>query len=157
MNIGDKIPEFLGVDQSGREIKASDYKGRKIVLYSFPKAGTPGCSSEACSLQQHRLALQAAGYAVVGVSKDRQETQRKFADKYKLCFPLIADTEATLLQELGCWGERVICGRKTLGILRTTYIVDENGVIEKIFMPKEIKTKIHAEQILNYIAEKTAQ
>ena len=94
---------------------------------------------------------------MVGVSKDRQETQRKFADKYKLCFPLIADTEATLLQELGCWGERVICGRKTLGILRTTYIVDENGVIEKIFMPKEIKTKIHAEQILNYIAEKTAQ
>ena len=157
MNIGDKIPEFLGVDQSGREIKAGDYKGRKIVLYSFPKAGTPGCSSEACSLQQHRLELQAAGYAVVGVSKDRQETQRKFADKYKLCFPLIADTEATLLQELGCWGERVICGRKTLGILRTTYIVDENGVIEKIFMPKEIKTKIHAEQILNYIAEKTAQ
>ena len=157
MNIGDKIPELLGVDQSGREIKASDYKGRKIVLYSFPKAGTPGCSSEACSLQQHRLELQAAGYAVVGVSKDRQETQRKFADKYKLCFPLIADTEATLLQELGCWGERVICGRKTLGILRTTYIVDENGVIEKIFMPKEIKTKIHAEQILNYIAEKTAQ
>ena len=157
MNIGDKIPEFLGVDQSGREIKASDYKGRKIVLYSFPKAGTPSCSSEACSLQQHRLELQAAGYAVVGVSKDRQETQRKFADKYKLCFPLIADTEATLLQELGCWGERVICGRKTLGILRTTYIVDENGVIEKIFMPKEIKTKIHAEQILNYIAEKTAQ
>ena len=157
MNIGDKIPEFLGVDQSGREIKASDYKGRKIVLYSFPKAGTPGCSSEACSLQQHRLELQAAGYAVVGVSKDRQETQRKFADKYKLCFPLIADTEATLLQELGCWGERVICGRKTLGILRTTYIVDENGVIEKISMPKEIKTKIHAEQILNYIAEKTAQ
>ena len=157
MNIGDKIPEFLGVDQRGREIKASDYKGRKIVLYSFPKAGTPGCSSEACSLQQHRLELQAAGYAVVGVSKDRQETQRKFADKYKLCFPLIADTEATLLQELGCWGERVICGRKTLGILRTTYIVDENGVIEKIFMPKEIKTKIHAEQILNYIAEKTAQ
>ena len=157
MNIGDKIPEFLGVDQSGREIKASDYKGRKIVLYSFPKAGTPGCSSEACSLQQHRLELQAAGYAVVGVSKDRQETQRKFADKYKLCFPLIADTEATLLQELGCWGERVICGRKTLGILRTTYIVDENGAIEKIFMPKEIKTKIHAEQILNYIAEKTAE
>ena len=157
MTIGDRIPEILGTDQDGREIKASDYRGRKIVLYSFPKAGTPGCSSEACSLQQHRLELQAAGYAVVGVSKDRQETQRKFADKYKLCFPLIVDTEATLLQELGCWGERVICGRKTLGILRTTYIVDENGVIEKIFMPKEIKTKIHAEQILNYIAEKTAQ
>ena len=157
MNIGDKIPEFLGVDQSGREIKASDYKGRKIVLYSFPKAGTPGCSSEACSLQQHRLELQAAGYAVVGVSKDRQESQRRVADKCKLGFPRIADTEATLLQELGCWGERVICGRKTLGILRTTYIVDENGVIEKISMPKEIKTKIHAEQILNYIAEKTAQ
>ena len=151
MNIGDKIPEFLGVDQSGREIKASDYKGRKIVLYSFPKAGTPGCSSEACSLQQHRLELQAAGYAVVGVSKDRQALQKKFAEAQGLDFPLIADTETTLLQELGCWGEKVACGRRTIGTLRTTYLVNEEGIIEKVFLPKEIKTKIHAEQILDYI------
>ena len=154
MNIGDKIPEILGIDQHGREIKASDYKGRKIVLYSYPKANTSGCTAEACSLQAHKAELAAKGYDIIGVSKDRQELQKKFADAQGLEFPLIADTETTLLQELGCWGEKVACGRRTIGILRTTYLVDENGVIEKIFTPKEIKTKIHAEQILQYLSEK---
>lgn len=151
MNVGDKIPEILGIDQNGNEIKASDYRGRKIVLYSYPKANTSGCTAEACSLQQHKAELEEAGYAVIGVSKDKTEAQKKFADKYSLEFPLIADTETTLLQQLGAWGEKVTCGRHTVGILRTTYLVDENGVIEKIFTPKEIKTKIHAEQILDYI------
>ena len=148
MNIGDKIPEILGIDQDGREIKASDYKGRKIVLYSYPKANTSGCTAEACSLQAHKEELAAAGYEIIGVSKDKQTLQKKFADAQGLQFPLIADTETTLLQQLGCWGEKVACGRKTIGILRTTYLVDENGIIQKIFTPKEIKTKIHAEQIL---------
>ena len=147
MNVGDKIPEVLGFDQDGREIKASDYRGKKIVLYSYPKANTSGCTAEACSLQAHKDELAAAGY----VSKDKQALQKKFADAKGLQFPLIADTETTLLQELGCWGEKVTCGRKTIGILRTTYLVDENGIIQKIFTPKEIKTKIHAEQILDYI------
>lgn len=151
MTIGDKIPEVLGVDQDGREIKASDYRGRKIVLYSYPKANTSGCSAEACSLQAHKDELAAAGYDIIGVSKDKQTAQKKFAKAKGLEFPLIADTETTLLQELGCWGEKVACGRKTIGILRTTYLVDENGIIQKIFTPKEIKTKIHAEQILDYI------
>lgn len=151
MTIGDKIPEVLGVDQDGREIKASDYRGRKIVLYSYPKANTSGCSAEACSLQVHKDELAAAGYDIIGVSKDKQTAQKKFAKAKGLEFPLIADTETTLLQELGCWGEKVACGRKTIGILRTTYLVDENGIIQKIFTPKEIKTKIHAEQILDYI------
>lgn len=151
MTIGDKIPEVLGVDQDGREIKASDYRGRKIVLYSYPKANTSGCSAEACSLQAHKDELAAAGYDIIGVSKDKQTAQKKFAEANGLEFPLIADTETTLLQELGCWGEKVACGRKTIGILRTTYLVDENGIIQKIFTPKEIKTKIHAEQILDYI------
>ena len=150
MNIGDKIPEILGIDQDGREIKASDYRGRKIVLYSYPKANTSGCTAEACSLQAHKEEL-AAGYEIIGVSKDKQTLQKKFADAQGLQFPLIADTETTLLQQLGCWGEKVACGRKTIGILRTTYLVDENGIIQKIFTPKEIKTKIHAEQILQYI------
>ena len=151
MNIGDKIPEFLGVDQSGREIKASDYKGRKIVLYSYPKANTSGCTAEACSLQAHKAELAEAGYDIIGVSKDRQALQKKFAEAQGLDFPLIADTETTLLQELGCWGEKVACGRRTIGTLRTTYLVNEEGIIEKVFLPKEIKTKIHAEQILDYI------
>ena len=151
MNIGDRIPEILGVDQNGNTIKSSDYKGRKLILYIYPKANTSGCTAEACSLQAHKEELAQAGYNIIGVSKDKQELQKKFADAHNLSFPLIADTETTLLQSLGCWGEKVACGRRTIGILRTTYLVNEDGIIEKIFTPKEIKTKIHAEQILDYI------
>ena len=151
MNVGDRIPEFLGKDQDGNEIKASDYKGKKLVLYSYPKANTSGCTAEACSLQAHKGELEAAGYSIIGVSKDREGLQKKFAEAQGLEFPLIADVETTLLQQLGCWGEKVACGRRTIGTLRTTYLVNEDGVIEKIFTPKEIKTKIHAEQILDYI------
>jgi peroxiredoxin Q/BCP len=151
MNVGDKIPEVLGVDQQGNTLKSSDFRGRKLVLYSYPKANTSGCTAEACSLQAHKAELEALGYQIVGVSKDKQEAQKKFADAQGLEFPLIADTDTTLLQALGCWGEKVACGRRTIGTLRTTYLVNEEGVIEKIFTPKEIKTKIHAEQILDYL------
>ena len=151
MTVGDKIPEVLGIDQDGREIKSSDYRGRKIVLYSYPKANTSGCTAEACSLQAHKGELAAAGYDIIGVSKDKQALQKKFSDANGLEFPLIADTDTSLLQALGCWGEKVVCGRRTIGTLRTTYLVDEQGIIEKVFTPKEIKTKIHAEQILDYI------
>lgn len=151
MTVGDKIPEVLGIDQDGREIKSSDYRGRKIVLYSYPKANTSGCTAEACSLQAHKGELAAAGYDIIGVSKDKQALQKKFADANGLEFPLIADTDTSLLQALGCWGEKVACGRRTIGTLRTTYLVNEQGIIEKVFTPKEIKTKIHAEQILDYI------
>ena len=151
MNIGDKIPEILGVDQNGHQIKASDFVGRKIILYSYPKANTSGCTAEARSLQTHKTELEAAGFSIIGVSKDKQETQKKFADANGLEFPLIADTDTSLLQTLGCWGEKVACGHRTIGTLRTTYLVDEEGVIYKIFQPKEIKTKIHAEQILAQI------
>jgi peroxiredoxin Q/BCP len=151
MNVGDRIPEVLGVDQNGNTLKSSDLRGSKLILYSYPKANTPGCTAEACSLQAHKEELNALGYQIIGVSKDKQEAQKKFAVAQGLDFPLIADTDTTLLQELGCWGEKVACGRRTIGILRTTYLVNEEGVIEKIFTPKEIKTKIHAEQILDYI------
>lgn len=140
MNIGDKIPSILGIDQNGNEIKSEDYRGKKIILYSYPKANTSGCTAEACSLQAHKAELQEAGYEIIGVSKDKMELQKKFADEQGLEFPLIADTETTLLQSLGCWGEKVACGRRTIGILRTTYLVNEEGIIEKIFTPKEIKT-----------------
>ncbi len=148
MNIGDKIPAVLGYDQDGNEVKLSDYAGKKIILYTYPKANTSGCTAEACSLQEHKAELEAQGYAIIGVSKDKAASQKKFADAYNLEFPLIADTETTLLQTLGAWGEKVACGHRTIGTLRTTYLVDENGVITRIFLPKEIKTKIHAEQIL---------
>lgn len=153
MTIGDKIPDILGRDQEGREILSSQYLGRKIVLYSYPCAGTSGCTAEACSLQAHKAELNALGYDIIGVSRDKATAQKKFADAQGLEFPLIADTETTLLQKLGCWGEKTFCGRTSMGILRTTYLVNEEGVIEKIFTPKEIKTKTHAEQILAYLGE----
>lgn len=151
MTIGDRIPDVLGIDQNGREIRREDYRGRKIVLYSYPKANTSGCTAEACSLQAHKEDLAALGYEIIGVSRDSQALQKKFADAQGLEFPLIADVGTDLLQALGCWGEKVACGRRTVGILRTTYLVNEEGVIEKIFTPKEIKTKIHAEQILDFL------
>ena len=139
MNIGDRIPEVLGIDQHGNEIKSSDYRGRKIVLYTYPKANTSGCTAEACSLQAHKQELAELGYEIIGVSKDKQELQKKFADAQGLEFPLIADTSTELLQSLGAWGEKVACGRRTIGTLRTTYLVNEEGIIERIFTPKEIK------------------
>ena len=151
MNVGDKLPEVLGLDQNGQEITLSSLAGKKLVLYAYPKDNTSGCTAEACSLRDHYDELQQAGYVVIGVSKDSAASHQKFIDKYELPFPLIADVDTTLLQQLGAWGEKSMCGKKYMGALRTTYLVNEEGVIEKIFTPKEIKTKIHAEQILDYI------
>ncbi len=151
MNIGDRIPEILGKDQNGREIKASDYRGKKFVLYTYPKANTPGCTAEACSLEEHKKELAEKGYDIIGVSKDKEEAQAKFAEKYSLSFPLIADTNIELLQALGAWGEKTNYGKTTMGILRTTYLVNEEGIVEKIFTARQIKTKLHAEQILEAI------
>ena len=151
MNVGDKLPEVLGLDQNGQEITLSSLAGKKLVLYAYPKDNTSGCTAEACSLRDHYDELQQAGYVVIGVSKDSAASHQKFIDKQQLPFPLIADTETTLLQQVGAWGEKSMYGKKFMGILRTTYLVNEQGVIEKIFTPKEIKTKIHAEQVLDYI------
>ena len=151
MNVGDKLPEVLGLDQNGQEITLSSLAGKKLVLYAYPKDNTSGCTAEACSLRDHYDELQQAGYVVIGVSKDSAASHQKFIDKQQLPFPLIADTETTLLQQVGAWGEKSMYGKKFMGILRTTYLVNEEGVIEKIFTPKEVKTKIHAEQILEYI------
>ena len=145
------MPEVLGLDQNGQEITLSSLAGKKLVLYAYPKDNTSGCTAEACSLRDHYDELQQAGYVVIGVSKDSVASHQKFIDKQQLPFPLIADTETTLLQQVGAWGEKSMYGKKFMGILRTTYLVNEQGVIEKIFTPKEIKTKIHAEQILDYI------
>ena len=152
MKIGNKIPEILGTDQNGLEIKASDFAGKKLVLYTYPKANTSGCTAEACSLEAHKDELAAEGYMIGGVSKDKTENQAKFAEKYSLSFPLIADTDTALLQQLGAWGEKKMYGKTTVGIIRTTFLVDEEGIVRAIFTGKDIKTKTHAEQLLQYIA-----
>ena len=148
MNIGDKAPEILGKDENGKEIRLSDYKGQKLVLYFYPKDNISGCTAEACSLRDNYSELRNAGYAVVGVSVDDEKSHQKFIAKNELPFPLIADTDKTLVEQFGVWGEKSMYGRKYFGTIRTTFIIDENGIIEKIIGPKQIKTKIHASQIL---------
>ena len=148
MKIGDKIPAVLGKDQNGKEIKADDFRGQKLVLYTYPKDNTSGCTAEACSLRDHKDALAAKGYTVLGVSKDSAASHQKFIEKQGLNFDLIADTDTTLLQSLGAWGEKKMCGKVCVGTLRTTFLVNEEGVVTPIFTPKQIKTKEHAEQIL---------
>ena len=148
MKIGDMVPEVLGRDEQGREIKLSDYRGRKLILYFYPKDNTSGCTAEACSLRDHHQELQAAGYEVVGVSKDSAASHVKFKEKYALPFPLIADVDHSLLEAMGAWGEKVMYGKKTVGTIRTTFLIDEEGRITEIFAGKQVKTKEHAEQIL---------
>lgn len=148
MNIGDKAPDLLGTDQNGNEIHLSQYAGRKLVLYFYPKDNTSGCTAEACSLRDNYEQLKEAGYEVVGVSADSASSHQKFIEKHDLPFPLIADTEKKLSELMGTWGEKSMYGRKYMGMFRTTFILSPDGTIEKIFLPKEIKTKIHAEQIL---------
>ena len=148
MNIGDKAPEVLGVDENGNEVRLSDYKGKKVVLYFYPKDNTPGCTTEACNLRDNMDALHAAGYEVVGASIQDGKSHQKFIEKHELPFHLVADVDQKLVQEFGVWGEKNMCGRKYMGTFRTTFIINEEGVIERIFTPKQIKTKEHAEQIL---------
>ena len=147
MNIGDKAPEWLGTDENGKEIRLSDYKGRKVVLYFYPKDSTSGCTAQACSLRDNYSTLRKAGYEVIGVSVDSEQSHRKFIEKNNLPFTLIADTEKKLVEQFGVWGEKSMYGRKYMGTFRTTFIIDEEGIIERIISPKEVKTKEHAAQI----------
>ena len=148
MNIGDKAPEFLGLNEKGEEIRLSNYKGRKIVLYFYPKDMTSGCTAQACNLRDNYEELRKQGYEVIGVSINDQKSHQKFIEKNSLPFTLIADTEQKLVQEFGVWGEKSMYGRKYMGTFRTTFIINEEGIIERIILPKEIKTKDHAAQIL---------
>ena len=148
MEIGQKLPEVLGTDQDGKEWHLSDFTGKKLVLYIYPRDATPGCTSEACSLRDNYERFLSRGYAVVGVSPQSAESHKKFIAKYNLPFPLIADTEKRLVNELGVYGEKKMYGKVSMGIFRTTFITDENGVVEQIFTPRQIKVKEHAEQIL---------
>jgi len=148
MKKGDKAPEILGLDAEGKEIRLSDYAGRKLVLYFYPKDSTPGCTSEACNLRDNYASLRDAGYEVVGVSVDNARSHQRFITKNELPFTLITDTEKQLVEAFGAWGEKKMYGRSYMGTFRTTFIIDEQGIVERVIGSKEIKVKDHARQIL---------
>ena len=148
LKIGDKIPEILGINQEGKELKIKDFAGKKIVLYFYPKDNTPGCTAQACSLRDNYSDFQKAGYEIIGVSTDSVVSHQKFINKQNLPFQLIADTDKKLSEIFGTWGEKSLYGKLYMGTYRTTFIIDEKGIITRIMLPKEVNTKNHAAQIL---------
>ena len=148
IEIGQKAPDLLGTDQDGKEVRLSDYPGRTIALYFYPKDSTSGCTAQACNLRDNYQVLLDAGYQVIGVSVDSADSHKKFIAKQQLPFPLIADTDHRLVEEFGVWGEKSMYGRKYMGTFRTTFIISPDGIVERIITPKQIKTKDHAAQIL---------
>ena len=146
LQIGDKAPVFEAKNQDENLVKLSDFQGKKIILYFYPKDSTPACTAQACSLRDNYEALLAQGYVVLGVSVDNEKSHKKFADKYNLPFPLLADTDHHIVEAYGVWGEKMLYGKKYMGIIRTTFVIDENGNIQEII--SKIDTKNHAEQVL---------
>ncbi len=146
LNKGDKAPDFSGVDQNGNAVKLSDFAGKKLVLYFYPKDDTPGCTAEACSLRDNYEAMTARGYVVLGVSTDDEKKHQKFIAKYSLPFSLLADTDHSIHELYDTWKEKSMYGKTYMGTARTTFIIDENGVIEEII--EKVDTKNHAAQVL---------
>ena len=146
LKAGDRAPSFSGTDQESREISLEDYRGRKLVLYFFGEAGSPTCTIESCNLRDNYELLKEKGLEVVGVSPDEQKNQKKFADKYELPFPLIGDTGHAILEKYGVWDRKKLFGREYMGVLRTTFVIDEKGVI-RLVIPKP-KNKDHAAEII---------
>lgn len=142
---GDQAPDFSGPNQNGETISLSDFKGQKLVIFFYPKDNTPTCTEEACNLRDNYGLLKKNGYAVVGVSADSQRKHKNFIKKFDLPFPLIADTDQTMLNAYGVWGEKQMFGKKYMGIFRTTFVIDENGKIERII--DKVTAKDHAAQI----------
>ena len=147
LNIGDKAPDFLGIDELGNEQRVSAYGGRKPVVYFYPKDSTPGCTAEACSLRDGMDDLVAAGYAVVGISADSTASHLRFKEKQQLNFPLVADVDKSTIMAFGAYGEKKMAGRAYMGILRTTFVIDEGGVIERVIT--KVDTKNAARQLLD--------
>ena len=144
---GVKAPQFKGIDQNGNKITLDDFKGKKLILYFYPKDNTPGCTAEACNLRDNYDTLLKSGYAIVGVSPDTEKSHKGFAGKYSLPFPLIADTAKEILNDYGVWGEKQMYGKSYFGVIRTTFIIDEKGFIEKVIT--KVDTSGHTEQIFN--------
>lgn len=143
---GDKAPEFQVKDQDGNIRRLSDYKGKKLVLFFYPKASTPGCTAQACNLRDNWETFLSKGYEILGVSADSEKKQQNFKDKYELPFPLLADEDKEVINAFGVWGPKKFMGKEYDGINRTTFIIDEEGKIEEVI--EKVKTKEHAEQIL---------
>ena len=146
LNIGDSLPKFDSQNQDGNAISSNDFNGKKLVVFFYPKANTPGCTAEACDLRDNFERFQANNYALLGVSADSVKTQAKFKDKYEFPFPLLADEDKSVIQAFGVWGPKKFMGREYDGIHRTTFVIDENGIIDEVI--EKVKTKEHAAQIL---------
>jgi len=143
---GDKAPEFHGLNQSNEKVSSENFKGKKLILYFYPKDNTPGCTAESCNLNDNYQAWLTKGYEVVGVSPDGVVSHKKFADKFHFRFNLIADPELEILKAYGVWGEKSMYGKKYMGVLRTTFVINENGIIEEIF--EKVDTNNHTDQII---------
>jgi thioredoxin-dependent peroxiredoxin len=150
---GFKAPWFEGIDQSGKQVKLSDFTGKNLILYFYPKDNTPGCTTEACNLRDNYDILLKKGFAIIGVSPDSEKSHKGFAGKYSLPFPLIADTSKKILNDYGVWGEKKMYGKSYFGVNRTTFLINEKGIIENIIT--KVDTARHSEQILNIYNEKS--
>jgi peroxiredoxin Q/BCP len=146
LKAGDKAPMFEGVNQNGEKISLNDFHGKKLILYFYPKDNTPGCTAEACDLNDNYEMWINKGYEVVGVSPDNEKSHLKFIEKFGLKFNLIADTENKILETYGAWGEKSMYGKKYMGVLRTTFVIDEKGIIQAVF--DKVDTKNHTKQII---------
>lgn len=146
LKIGDKAPDFKGLNQNGEQVALSDYKGKKLVIYFYPKDLTPGCTAQACNLKENYDELKQKGFEILGVSADDEARHLKFIEKYELPFALLADTDHEVIKSFGVWGPKKFMGKEYEGIIRTTFVIDENGIIEYII--EKVKTKNHTEQIL---------
>jgi thioredoxin-dependent peroxiredoxin len=146
LKVGDAAPDFAVNDEKGNKVSLSDFKGKKVVLYFYPKDNTPGCTAEACNLRDNYQALLKAGYVVLGVSTDDEKSHQKFIDKFELPFPLLADTTKELHEKYGTWVEKSMYGKKYMGTARVTFLIDEHGKIEEII--EKVKTADHTAQIL---------
>lgn len=149
LKVGDKAPDFSGTNENGEPLSLSDFSGRKLVLFFYPQDNTPGCTLEACNLRDNYSKLKKAGFALLGVSPDSERKHRNFIKKFNLPFPLLADTEQETLQAYGVWGAKKFMGRSYIGVHRTTFIIDENGIIEGII--EKVKTRNHTRQILEVV------
>ncbi|NNC94640.1 MAG: thioredoxin-dependent thiol peroxidase [Chitinophagales bacterium] len=149
LKAGDKAPDFTALNQNGSEIKLSDYKGKKLILYFYPKDDTPTCTTEACNFRDNYTSLKKAGYEVVGVSINDEKAHQKFIDKYELPFNLIADPDKEVIEQYGVWGMKKFMGREFMGTHRITFVIDEDGTIEDII--KKVKSKVATQQILNSV------
>lgn len=147
LKIGDKAPDIKGLDQYGNDLNLADYSGSKVILFFYPKASTPGCTAEACNLGENYNDIVSKGFKVIGVSADSELRQKKFSDKYNFPYPLIPDVDKTVINDYGVWGPKKLYGREYEGIFRTTFVISEDGKIERIF--EKVKTKEHTQQILN--------